>query len=560
MVNSGQIEIYTGDQNWDSALMLSQKEAFGLFVGPTGSLSNPSIVQTRLPDQGHSLRGDGSDYNHLWNGQTPLDVYYLINLVLPSAPKLAKGLLLNFLEIQDEEGYIDNKPGLGGQRSSLLATPILSKIAWRIYEICEDKVFLENVYPKLINFLNRWLAPDKDRDGDGIPEWDHPLQTGIEDHPIYSYWHEWSLGINISTVESPALCAFLYQECQALIKIARVINQEDSTGELQSLSLKFKSAVQDAWDKESQVFLDWDRDSHHSGEGEVLVQYYGSGVLEFNRQFTQPARILIEIQTVTSSKADVMIFIHGNSASGNHRIERIDKNHFRWQAGRGSMTGEYVYSKLEKIDIQGLSLEDQITIQIIGYDYIDHTVLAPLWTGMIEKEQARILIENTILNSDLFWMPYGIPVCPKPPQNADPSVCNNNNLLWGSLICEGLLHYGYHREATELIIRVMTAIIDSLKQDNAFRRSYRADTGKGNGERNALSGLAPLGLFLKTLGIQLISPHRIVIQGKNYFPWAITVKYRGMTIIRQTERTVVIFPDGQNINIEDPDARIISLE
>ncbi|MFC1878861.1 hypothetical protein ACFLZW_03000 [Chloroflexota bacterium] len=560
MLNAGLIEIYTGDPDWDAALMLTQKEAYGLFVGPTGSLDYPSHVQVRLPDQGFSLRGDGSDYNHLWNGQSPLEVYYLINLILPSAPELAKGLLLNFLSTQDEDGFIDNKPGLGGQRSSLLATPILSSITWRIYQISEDRSFLEEAYPKLVKFLENWFTPRHDRDGDGIPEWDHPIQTGIDDHPIFSYWHDWSPGIDITTVESPALCAFLYREFQMLKKIAATLERGKELAHLESLSERLIIAVQDSWNKDDQIFQDWDRDTHYSDRGELLVHFFGAGILEFNKHFQHPVRIQVQILSTEIKKSEVKIFIHGSSASGNHRVERIDEKNIKWQTGRGIITGGHVYSKLEKVDIQGLGPEDQILLHTIGYDYFDHTLLSPLWAGMIDKEQAGKLIENTILKPDLFWLPYGLPVCPRPPENAQTNICFNSNFLWSLLTCEGLLHYGYRGEATELVIRMMTAIIATLKQDGAFRRAYRADTGQGNGERNALAGLAPLGLFLETLGIRLISPHRLAIQGENLFPWAVTVKYRGMTIIRQSEKTFIIFPDGQSINIDDPDERIISLE
>jgi hypothetical protein len=38
----------------------------------------------------------------------------------------------------------------------------------------------------------------------------------------------------------------------------------------------------------------------------------------------------------------------------------------------------------------------------------------------------------------------------------------------------------------------MTAIIQNLKQNRAFYGRYDAEKGTGIGERNALSGLAPL--------------------------------------------------------------------
>jgi hypothetical protein len=145
LTNASTLEIHTGDPDWDIAFTLAQKVALGLFLHPLRGLERPSFVSNRLPDQGYSLRGDGSDYSHLWNGQTPLEAYYLSSLILPAAPQLAQGLLTNFLDSQAEDGSIDWKPGLGGQRQ-LNATPLLASLAWRIYQSTQDR-FLESVFP-----------------------------------------------------------------------------------------------------------------------------------------------------------------------------------------------------------------------------------------------------------------------------------------------------------------------------------------------------------------------------------------------------------------------------
>ncbi|MCC7130869.1 MAG: hypothetical protein IT297_10780, partial [Anaerolineae bacterium] len=86
------------------------------------------------------------------------------------------------------------------------------------------------------------------------------------------------------------------------------------------------------------------------------------------------------------------------------------------------------------------------------------------------------------------------------------------------------------------------------------------ETGQPAGEFNSLSGLAPLGLFLETLGVRLISSKKVGLTGFNPFPWLVTVKYRGITILRQKDKTIVIFPDSQTVTVTDPEPRIVSLE
>jgi hypothetical protein len=80
------------------------------------------------------------------------------------------------------------------------------------------------------------------------------------------------------------------------------------------------------------------------------------------------------------------------------------------------------------------------------------------------------------------------------------------------------------------------------------------------GEYSALSGIAPVGLFLETLGVRLISPQRVAIEGINPFPWPVTVKYRGLTILRQKDKTIVIFPDNQTVTVTDPEPQLVALQ
>jgi hypothetical protein len=100
----------------------------------------------------------------------------------------------------------------------------------------------------------------------------------------------------------------------------------------------------------------------------------------------------------------------------------------------------------------------------------------------------------------------------------------------------------------------------NLKRDKSFRRFYHSQTGIGIGERDALVGLAPLHLFLYVLGVKLFTPTRVEIAGINPFPWPVTVKYRGLTILRQSDKTTIIFPDGQAVTLNGPEPRTVTLE
>lgn len=560
MINSGLIEIYTGNQDWDATFHLSQKQALNLLIDYKKYLNYPSLVINRGPDQGYSLSGDGKDYNHLWNGQTPLEVYFYCGLVLPAEVKIGKGLLRNYLSTQDVSGFIDWKPGLAGQRSGLLATPILASIAWRIFNHSEEDAFLAEIYPQLLKFYQTWLSVTKDQDNDGIPEWDHPIQAGLDDHPLYSLWHDWSLGVDIKTSENPALCAFLYRENRILIKIAKKLGLLEYLPQLEESNDMLRSRIVAFWDAKKSFFIDWDRDTHSTFETQLIMRCQGESVCEINRKFPQPVRFLVRIETKNHGARYPDIFIHGLSASGQARVEHLSGAEFKWFLGRGTLTGNHVYKTLGRIEIRNLDSADFVELYAVGYDTLNQSGLLPLWANAIDTEIAKQLVDRTITNPEKFWRPYGFPANATPVESEEDAMIHSVHMPWNSMIGEGLLKYGYRSEAAELISKLMSAIIQNLKEHQSFYRYYDANSGKGIGEINALNGFAPLALFLQTLGVKIISQRRVVLSGVNPFPWPVTIKYKGLIILRQEEKSVVIFPDGQTVNVTDPRPHLVSLE
>lgn len=560
-VNSRQLDIHTGNKDWDTAFFLSQNIAHQLFLQPTQSFLAPSYVTTRSPDQGFSLLKDGSDYNHLWNGQTPIDSVYLTNFLLPGSPELLKGLLDNFLSVQTSEGEIDWKPGLGGQRSHLLATPLLAEITLRLFEYSGDIEYLRTVFTKLLAFFHSWFSSAHDRDGDLIPEWDQTMQTGFEDLPLFSHDHPWSLGTDISMVESPDLSAYLYRECMSLISIAKLIDNAEAIGQLEPIATRLKSMVEQTWNDQHACYLYRDRDSHFSTPVEILGSRMGAGVIDVHREFQQPIRPIIHINTKKEVTHPTQIFIHGNGASGAHRVEHIPANRIHWQISSGYVTSEYIYNSIERIEINGIRAEDSVFAQSVNLTCMDQSLLLPLWAGIPSKERAKILINLTIMNKNKFLSPNGLRSCIDfPGMSGYPQDFFGIHFPWTDLILDGLIQYGERNKATEVFSRLMKPVVHSLNNDLTFHQSYHNETGKPLGAQNSLPGLVPIGLFLKILGIKIISASKVEVAGHNPFPWPVTIKYQGLTVVKQEKKTLVIFPDGQNVTIDNDQNRIISSE
>lgn len=559
LINSSNVEIFTGNSDWDSAFSLAQTSALGLIMGPNHNLPFKSFIKTRRPDLGYSRTGLGQDFGNLWSGQTPLDAYYLANIILPSEPRIAEGILLNFLSAETEAGEIDLKPGLGGQLSNRLASPILASLALRIYRINENKEFLQTVFSPLYEFFQSWFTSEHDRDEDGIPEWDHPLQTGFEENPLFARWRSSAQAIDITKSESPSLCSFLYQECQVLIHIAKLINQPKYLEYLNSRARNLHKVVEDSWNEHIQSYLNWDRDTHHSPSQVTLGEMEGPGVIVINQEFDIPLRPVIRIKTKQETTRKSQINIHGLSVSGKHRVENITGDRILWFPGLGTATSEQVYASIEFVEILGINHSDYVNVSSAGYSNEDLSSLLPIWAQIPSKERARSIIEQTLLNPERYWRKYGFPTCPDLISHADQISCTSINIPLCCYIGEGLIKYGYRDEAAELLSRMMEAITINLKKEGYFREYYDAETGQGSGEINELNGLPPIGFFLDTLGIRIISPWRIGLSGYNPYPWPVTVKYRGTTILRGKEKTQIVFPDGQNTTINDPTAQIITV-
>jgi hypothetical protein len=558
------IEAHTGDPDWDAAFALSQKIAFGLFFGPSQHLPNPSFVLTRQPDQGYSPRGDGSDYPHLWSGQSAFESYALASL-LPGAPELAAGLVRNFLAVQSEDGTIDWKPGLAGQRGHWLAAPFLASLAWQTFQQTRDLNFLREVQPGLEAFNRCWFDRSRDRDGDGFPEWDHPLQTCFEDNPAFTVWQAGGQGAEISTAESPALASMLCREAQALAHIAGALNQPENRAQWEMESKRLRTLTEECWDADAVLYHLRDRDTHLSPAGKLLGTRRGTGTLVLGRSFRQPIRLLVrlELKGETTRRPEISLRGQNGEAPQTEHLERMD---FQRGAGLAVATTRMVYTSVAEIEVIGLEKRDRVSVFVMNFSSEDVTLFLPLWAGIPSSSRLLDMVNRTLLAPERFGRPFGVPACTASPNRESAPVRHTIpvsfrevvHLPWNALIGEGLLGYGLRAEAAQLTTRLMAAVIQNLKQLHAFARAYHAESGAGIGERNPVQGLAPLGLFLEVLGVRIESPKRVVLSGKNPFPWPVTVKYRGLAVTRHADQTVVVFPDGQTVALDDPTEAVVS--
>jgi hypothetical protein len=232
-------------------------------------------------------------------------------------------------------------------------------------------------------------------------------------------------------------------------------------------------------------------------------------------------------------------------------MEVIASHQFQWHSGGLVATSQNVFTRISRISVRGLEEKDRVIVKTVDTTGEDLTLALPLWAGLPDAQHAQVMIARSLLDAGRFDRPFGLPSIPLPPDPDADTVSMSVHLPWNSLVGEGMLAYGFRSEAARLTAHLMNAAIQNLKQNRSFYQRYHAERGVGIGERNSLHGLAPVGLFMETLGVRILSARRVRLEGRNEFPWPVMIKYKGLTIVRAHDRTVVTFSNGEIVTITD---------
>jgi len=564
-------EIETGDPDWDAAFAFAYKVALQSYVGPTQHLPYPSFIFTRTPNKGYSARGDGSDHNWQWDGQVATEAYVNLPQIVQCAPELAKGIIRNYLAVQEPSGFIDWKPGLAAQRNKALCIPLLATLAWIIYEYTEDRDFIDEVYERLKKFVMIWFSNKYDRDDDGVPEWSHTIQSAFDDCPSFVRWQRWAQAADITLSESPDLASYLYRECHSLIKIAKVLGRENDEPVLHARAEMIRITVDLMWRDHTASYHYVDLETHESPIGyelwrkesnvsDVGAKSETSHSIEIRRKFAPSARVLVKVAGERdAAPAHVQVIIHGRGRRGRHRVETIPARRMTWYWGLGSVTSDKLYAEIDRIEVSGVPQGCEVIISTVDYTRQDQTLLLPIWAGLPKENRLEALVRRTITDPKRYWRDYGIPNC----SALDPVYKPDNRegsggvwMMWNTMIGEGLADSGFTVEAAQLIEKIMRAMIFTLKEEKAFREAYNSDQLEGLGERDYLWGVAPVHLFLRTLGVRIISERKVWLRGRNPFPFPVTVKWKDVTVTKSERTTVVKFASGVE-RIVDEEGEVI---
>ena len=65
--------------------------------------------------------------------------------------------------------------------------------------------------------------------------------------------------------------------------------------------------------------------------------------------------------------------------------------------------------------------------------------------------------------------------------------------------------------------------------------------------------------FLQTLGVTILSATRVRLEGKNPFPWPVTLRFRGLTVKRGADSTEVTFHNGKSVTVTDSKPCVVAM-
>jgi hypothetical protein len=535
--------IETGDKEQDAAIGFAYNQLVQSFL-KSPSLPYPTSVAARQPARSEYQRESPSQ---------PFTLAYLSALAMASIdPELAQGVVRNYLSIQQSDGWIDMS--LDGQRKTVMGLPVLARLSWGLFQYTEDHRFLAEVFPRLLQFFERWFATDYDIDQDGIPEWQDERQTEYAYTPTFAAGQPWGQGADIRLVETPDLAANLLSEAISLKEMAHYLRDTDSAHRLRAKIEALGTALDSLWSPEASRYVYYDRDNHLT-TGSVIVLEDGRGDEEhlLALKFTPSNRVIVRVSGGFEHVPNMTLHLNGLNEHGSEVSETASGREFLWHLGRGMYTSRNVYAQVDRLRCDGLSRVYRIDARTMDTTRLDINALLPLWSVNISKERVEALV-RLLTNEKHFWRANGVSMNSAQDSLFDPANAQGSGAVWPfwfTLIGEGLIENGYISEATTMVRGLLSAQVAVLKKAKAFSEFYHSDQPEGLGERGHVGGIVPLHLLLRVLGIRIISTGKVWVGGDFAWNKPVTVTQHGVKVRRSREGTWVRFPSGYEVTLTD---------
>lgn len=537
------VDIHSGDQDWDAVFAFSQQHAFSSL-----SFDDENSVNGFVP----YLSPDNTYAQPIWS--TPLPSALLLNNVvgalLPGNLVIAKQLVTLFLQ---QQSSVESQSSL---KSSLLPLPILADLIWNIVDLTKDQGLLEVSYPLLRDLVLAWFDRDHDKDQDGFPEFQSIDQLGFYFPQAYDQSIVPAFDPGIQFVESPGLAFLLIRELTALENMAHrmgddyapAIYQEHISHLSQQLKLMHHGKKHD--------FGYRDRDTHTTHTTSSILHLECLKDQHVNLTLDPPQRIVVKLNYPQPKISKNTLTLFGMDQAGKEVSETLAFHQSYSPSASLFLVSEQVFSKIIKTETSEDDPSISIDLATMDLTIPDITCLMPIMGKLISTTRLQSTLKAYFQAGSPRYQ-FGLPEVLDLPKTMPSDFPDLINLPWNFLLIKGLLDNAHIPEASDLFSRLMSLVVSSLKHCHAFFEYFGAKDGSMSGHRHALSGVVPVCLYLRMIGVRIISPNAVEISGECPFPGKITVKYRGMQVIREGNVTRVILPNGQVTRIYGSETHLI---
>ncbi len=538
------LEISTPNADWDAVFLTCQNVAQQALIRTEADPEQLSFYPNRSPDYSYTQYATAPKHDVPLEPNIPaLALAQLCQALLPLHSSEAAAVFLAQLPRLSDPPMV---PGLGRK---VLPFPCLAQLAVQIYAQTGDLKFLTETFPHIQETCLAWFDPSLDRDQDGLPEWAVLAQTGWSDHPTFNIFNLEHLATRIATTESLALGYMLVKELDALQKIARIVGDQVTLEQTSELQAKLTSQLE-AMHTQFPEASCWDRDSHQLTSQAVLFE---GSIIELEHQslhLEKAARINVKLLIGLTAPKPTQVHILGQSPDGKPIEETLSSAVISRLGEYLFFTTEQVYQQIERISFPELSDQTwlrfyvaDLTLRDIGW-YLaytpDESQKSPeLTEGAKEKINAE---EEDSPQSVFASNLYGLPNYEQKTEEAIKT--SPVNPAWNSLILRHLLEVGAKPEAAELFSSLMRGTVQVLRKEHHLVEAYNSQNALPLGKSNGLTGLLPLQIFLELAGIKLLGSDRVQVAGEFPFPWRLSLRYRGVEVVRESKNTTVTLPDG----------------
>ena len=533
MLQKGQsVEFGFNDPIINRKLDQSQQRVFQLILPPFRSLEHPWYVSKRNPEHGNLPTENSSVYSADWGIQKITDIWAISRMLLPLRADLIKGMLQNLLDRQGANGTIYAQLNWNGKVTNLSAAPLLSALAVEVFDYTGDREWLAQNYSAFVRSVKLWFTSEFDRDGDGWPEWQHLLQTGMDESVQGDVKNK--LEVLIKTAEWPSLAALLINECQALKKIASLVNDNADLIWLEEQITRLHQLLQATWDSKRGVYSFRDQAGHFSTTGKTLRTFKQDSSVEIRDILAHPCRLVIRIKKRDVESRPIECRVKGVVAH-HERTVTFSARDFRWKDEQGLAVSAETFSAVKTITVTGLKKGECLVVETPDYSTESSDFMIPLWAGVPSSEQVKAMITHGLAYLEQW----------------DCEIPYHFKIMW----IEALIKADRKDLASQYFIKWYTSFTQPSESSSLGSDKQDADSLAGGD----LQQMVPLKPLLHLLGIERISEEELILGGFNdYFP-KVNVQYKKFLLDLEPGKAKIANLNGESVLITEPGPHRIML-